>query len=578
MPLQNKLRFHRLIRGLRSAMLTAKTGPDTIVGSALASWCRQAFPGLPDSGLPTLHVLERDAAVVAFVNFLKGHDLLEATYWLASAYAQLTDEARRKRLAMFFTPPSLTKRLLDDLTDNGVDFAVRRFCDPACGGAAFLAPIALRMRDALRGQGAGPDQILKHVQSHLLGFDKDPLLCEMSKHFLLMALRDEVIAAAAKPEFQVFEGDSLLQAEHLKGTLDVVVCNPPFRKMPAVEVAVYAYRFPDIVESQPNLYALFIALCVRLLRQGGTCALVTPTSFLSGQNFSKLRTYLMGHTEVISIGMVSHRLGVFIDVEQETALTLLRRVEAGHAVATEAEVSVVSRDGAYVDVGRCVLPNSGSAWPIPRAVSDVALLQAAAGSRATLADYGYVARVGGFVWNRDERPTYPSARRAARSKGGTAVPLLWSSDIGSDGSLKFTGDVKANKEHCFVNLGAKDHSSVVRRPSVLLQRVTSNDQPKRLVAAPIPAWVFETYGGFVGENHTVILEQVENEPALRPEELAQLLGTPEVDRYFRCISGATNVSVFELNQLRLPPPERLRQYLSAGHDIASAARMALAPM
>lgn len=557
-------------------MLKSKVGPGAVVGSALDSWCQQNFPGLPSSGLPLNPALKCDSAVVAFVDFIKGHDLLEATYWLASAYAQLTDEERRKRLAMFFTPPSLTQRLLDDLTENGVDFATRRFCDPACGGAAFLAPIALRMRDALRLQGATPAQILHHVRSHLLGFDKDSVLCEMSKQFLMMALHDEVVAAGVTPEFQVFLGDSLLQSEHLKGKLDVVVCNPPFRKMPAAEVAAYASEFDEVIEAQPNLYALFIALCVQLLSPAGTCALVTPTSFLSGQLFSKLRTYLMTHTEVVSIGMVSDRLGVFIDVEQETALTLLRRVEVGHAVATEAEVSVVSRDGAYVDVGRSVLPNSGAAWPIPRTVADVDLLRAAAGSRATLADYGYTARIGAFVWNRDERPTYPSAKKASRGKGGTAVPLLWSSDIGQDGHLKFTGEVKSNKEHCFVNLGTKDHTSIVRRPSVLLQRVTSNDQPKRLVAAPVPGWVFEAYGGFVGENHTVILEQVQKEPALSPKELAQLLGTPAVDRYFRCISGATNVSVFELNQLRLPLPDRVRQHLAEGHDIATAARMALA--
>lgn len=122
---------------------------------------------------------------------------------------------------------------------------------------------------------------------------------------------------------------------------------------------------------------------------GGTCALVTPTSFLSGQYFSKLRTFLLTQANVLSIGMVSDRLGVFIDVEQETALTLARREQTGHGPATDAYVSVVARDGNYVNVGRCVLPNSGAAWPVPRTESDVVLLKTAAKSRATLADYGY---------------------------------------------------------------------------------------------------------------------------------------------------------------------------------------------
>jgi adenine-specific DNA-methyltransferase len=519
--------------------------------------------------------LQHDPTVAAFVDFISGDELLEATYWFASAYAQLAGDEHRKKLAMFFTPPSLTKRLLDDLAAAGVDFASRSFCDPACGGAAFLAPIAMRMRDALRAKGATPAQVLKHVQAHLFGIDKDPTLCKLSRHFLLMALHDEVVAARIVPQFQVARGDSLLEVPHLVGALDVIVCNPPFRKMSPPEVKAYFDEFSDIIEAQPNLYALFIALCVKLLAPGGTCALVTPTSFLSGQYFSKLRTFLMTQTKVLSIGMVSDRAGVFIDVEQETALTLARREDNGHALSTVAEVCVVSKDGNYVDVGQCSLPNSGTSWPIPRTEGDVALLRSAAKSQTRLADYGYAIRIGAFVWNRDTRPTYTSAKSAARAKGGTAVPLLWSSDIAANGTLRFDGLPKANKEPCFVNLGSKSHRSVIRRPSVLLQRVTSNDQPKRLVAAAVPKNLLGTYEGFVGENHTVILEQVVPEPALPPTQLAKLLATPTVDRYFRCISGATNVSAFELNQLCLPDPNLLKKHLAQGHDIAEAARRAL---
>lgn len=575
MTLTTKSRFHRLVRGLRALMEDRRLGPDSVLGSALARWCKEAFPGLPRTGLPSAPSLQSEQAVSEFVHFVKAHDLLEATYWFASAYAQLAGDEQRKRFAMFFTPPSLTKRLLDDLSASGVDFATRSFCDPACGGAAFLAPIAMRMRDALRVKGASAAEVLDHVQSHLMGFDTDAALCKLSKHFLLMALHDEVLAAEVAPKFRIRQGDSLLQLGRLQGTLDVVVCNPPFRKMPAAEVQQYADKYGDVIEAQPNLYALFIVLCVKLLSPGGTCALVTPTSFLSGQNFAKLRTLLMTQTRVLSIGMVSDRLGVFIDVEQETALTLVRQEDAGHAPTTEASVSVVTRNGSYASVGRCALPNSGASWPIPRTEDDVALLKCAAKSRARLANYGYATRIGAFVWNRDPRATYASADAAARAKAGTAVPLLWSSDVAPDGSLRFTGAPKDNKENCFVDMGAPDHTSVVRRPSVLLQRVTSNGQPRRLVAAAIPQWVFDTYGGFVGENHTVILEQVTDHPALTPEELAALLGTPPVDRYFRCISGAPNVSVFELGQLCLPPPDRLRDYLSQGMDMASAAHLAL---
>lgn len=575
MTLPNKTHFHRLVRDLRVVMQAAQLEPDLILGSALAKWCNECFPGLPPPGLPIALSLQDEPAVSSFVEFVSKLDLIESTYWFSSAYAQLLGSEHRKQMAMFFTPPSLTRRLLDDLSANGVDFSTRSFCDPACGGAAFLAPIAMRMRDALRHQGASAEQILEHIQERILGFDQDAALCELSKHFLLMALHDEVVTAHTYPELQVYHGDSLLQTKHLWGLLDVVVCNPPFRKMRAVEVHQYFDEFTDVVQGQPNIYALFIALCIKLLASGGICALVTPTSFLSGQNFSKLRSYMIAQTTLIGIGMVSDRLGVFIDVLQETALTLARREKNGHPSTTEAKVSLVSKDGSYINVGHCFLPDMGAAWPIPRSESDIALLKFAARSQVGLADYGYAPRIGSFVWNRDTRTTYVSAKSAVGALGDTVVPLLWSSDIAPNGSLRFSGAPKANKEGCFVNMGAINHRSIVRRPSVLLQRVTSNEQPRRLVAATVPAQLIDTYGGFVGENHTVILEQMSLEPALAPHQLVLLLGTPTVDRYFRCISGATNVSVFELGQLRLPDPERLRSFLDQGYDMADAARKAL---
>lgn len=109
-------------------------------------------------------------------------DFLEASYWLSSAYAMLTDETYRKKLAMFFTPASLTRGLLDDLGAQRVDFGRHSFLDPACGGAAFLAPIAFRMRAALLARGVtSPRQRLKHVERHLFGTDKDATLAAVCR-------------------------------------------------------------------------------------------------------------------------------------------------------------------------------------------------------------------------------------------------------------------------------------------------------------------------------------------------------------------------------------------------------------
>jgi adenine-specific DNA-methyltransferase len=196
-------------------------------------------------------------------------------------------------------------------------------------------------------------------------------------------------------------------------------------------------------------------------------------------------------------------------------------------------------------------------------------LQFSGSSAYRLADYGYRPRIGALVWNRDKRRTFHSLTEANAADATLVVPLLWSSDIRQDGKLAFTDKAKANGEPSFVEVANLDHPPVFARQAVILQRVTSNDQPRRLIAAVVPESLLNLYGGFVGENHTVILEATDG-CDFPPDLLVALLSVSAIDRYFRCISGVTNVSVFELLQLPLPSPIHLRAGLAQGLGMDAA--------
>lgn len=137
----------------------------------------------------------------------------------------------------------------------------------------------------------------------------------------------------------------------------------------------------------------------------------------------------MRHTDVEHIGMVSDRKGVFIDVEQETAMTILRRRAEEDRTQARANISVVSGTGQYKSVGECLLPNAGAIWPIPRSTEDVTLVKIVSSSKFRLSDYGYKVRIGAYVWNRDKRPKFESLQDARQANACTTIPLLWSRDI-----------------------------------------------------------------------------------------------------------------------------------------------------
>lgn len=123
-------------------------------------------------------------------------------------------------------------------------------------------------------------------------------------------------------------------------------------------------------------------------------------------------------------------------------------------------------------------------------------------------------------------------------------------------------------------MGEANAAGAIRKPAVVLQRVSSTEQPRRLVGAAVPAELFTEFGGVVGENHVCFLEQADSECEISPELLAQILRTTTVDRVFRCISGATNVSAYELKHLPLPAPKKLLTAMAQGLDIEAAVRHA----
>ena len=550
-----RLKFYRRIKALTPLVGAGRDGVERLVKSLLHRWQQSSYPHLATNRIPYgSSGFLAEAAVRDFAAWLSEEPFNEAAYWLATAYAILVGDKLRTERALYFTPPRLADRVIDNLVEHGASLTTQHWHDPACGGAAFLVPIAQRMAAALANAGFSSSQQLEHIESHLSGNDVDPALLELSREFLRMALSDLLTAAGRDLELQLYRGDGLTSSaiEALKP--GVLACNPPYRKLKAAEVERYRKAHGDVVDGQPNIYGLFINRTLQLSKQGGLIGLLTPTSFLSGQSFSKLRTKLLTHAETLHVDMLSDRK--FIDVEQETAITVLRTRAPSKVVEWHTRVNVLKPDGEFEDVGEYLLPNSGRPWPIPRAASDAELLQSAESPGFTLSQYGYVARVGHLVAYRDERPRF--AQLPAPKSDHLVVPLVWATDITPDGRFDHGRECRFSRNRRFVQISSLSDYGVVTKPAVLLQRLTSSDQKRRLVAAAVPeAWVAR-YGGYVCENHVIVLEPV-SKNALPPEKLAAILNTHPVDRVFRSISGASNVAVTELMELLLPDPVRIKR-------------------
>lgn len=542
--------------------------PSAAVTSVLSLWQQKQFPLICEEIDRKTSSFTQDKAVNELAIWLTKRPFLESAFWLSSAYAIWVGEDVQYENSLYFTPPVLAERLIDNLISHGASLVDDIWMDPACGGGAFLAPVAVRMIQSMTQHGFEPSEIIRRVTNNLIGNDIDKTLAYLATQFILMSLYEQLKSSKVKPRFKISIGDGLLTSRANKEKASVVICNPPYRKMKSTEVKRYAETFGEVIEGQPNIYGLFIRQCLRLGKKNAVMGLLTPTSYLSGRYFSKLRKTILSEAAVCQLDLIDDRVGVFIGVSQGAVLSLYKRTAEKTNAIPQTDVYTLSITGEFTKIGKSALSNCTGAWPIPREHGDQEIIQQASSSPYRLKDFGYVARVGTYVDYRDTRKTY--TKQPNNKKMKAVFPIIWSSDITTDGAVVHGRTSEDDGHHTFIEMGHSDHSAIIRRPVIALQRVTSPDQPRRLVCAPIDEKFVRTHGGIVGENHVIFLEKTSDNSGVSTEELACILGTEPIDRLFRSISGAVNVSVFELNQLPLPDPRFISDCIQDGVPINDA--------
>src|SRR5262249_48656564 len=154
------------------------------------------------------------------------------------------------------------------------------------------------------------------------------------------------------------------------------------------------------------------------------------------------------------------------------------------------------------------------------------------------ADYGVVARAGYFVWNRE-------GDRLAETASGGAFPLIWAKNVRAGSYCQPGG--KDGRAANFVRF-ERESTSIVRGPAAVLQRTTNDKQKRRLIASVVSPRVVQKWGGFVTENHTIVLT---GNSLATVELVAALLNTKAVDDRYRRVSGTAAVSVTLLRLLDL---------------------------
>ena len=475
---------------------------------------------------------------------------MDAAFRLGNVYASQLPESHRARRGVHYTPPALADRLLDLAEECGIDWTKVRVIDPACGGGAFLAPVAARIRAAVLAAGGTESDVLSHVEAQLVGIELDPAAAWMTRAFVQLVTIEESAALRRTCNPNVIVRNALV-AEAIEFGAErfgLVVGNPPFGRVRLP--SSLRCRYEESLYGHANLYGLFTHLGVQLARPGGLVAYVTPTSFLGGQYFTNLRRVLLRDSPPLAVEFLRDRTGIFEGVLQETALVVFGR---GRRKTRPRLSELIAHRGAprTNTIGSVPLPgNGGDPWLLPRAREQLPMVSAFGRMPHRLPDYGYEVSTGPLVWNRHRRQLRWRADEGCH-------PLVWSNSVLPTGVFDF--ESSAPRRPLYIRVEDEQDHLVIRRPCVLVQRTTAKEQSRRLVAAVLPARFVGRHGGVVVENHLNMVRPTNGSTGISMETIAVVLNSSTIDLVYRCISGSVAVSSYELESLPLPPPAVLNE-------------------
>ena len=472
--------------------------------------------------------------------------VIEASYLIGAIYTSTIPDKLRSKNGIYFTPPAITSRLLNLVEQEGINWEEATVLDPACGGGAFLAPVALRIVSGLKYPESNPGFILSHIEGHLKGYEIDFFAAWLSQVFLEIALSRFCLLANRRLNKIIEVCDTLGRQSSEK--FDLIIGNPPYGKVKLEDSL--RNKFKESLYGHANLYSLFMHAALNQVSEKAIIAFVTPTSFLAGQYFKNLRQLIIKKTNPKIFDFIIFRKGVFDDVLQETMLATYKANDDknGDIIINEIHPGI-KNDLEISPLGTYKLPNDfASPWILPRNTEQSKLVRALEKKNCRLKDWGYEVKTGPLVWNRHK------SQLSNIEKPGH-FPLIWAEAISSAGD--FTWKALKKNHTLFFRIKESDAWLITNYPCVLLQRTTAKEQQKRLIATVLPKQLIKKHKAVVIENHINIIKPIHGNPAVSLTLLSSFLNSTVADMAFRCISGSVAVSAYELETLPLPSVDEI---------------------
>jgi adenine-specific DNA-methyltransferase len=465
---------------------------------------------------------------------------------LQRRYEAATSPAGRKKKGQFFTPTVVCRFMASLFSAIPNHF---RLLDAGAGMGALSAGVCQMVLER-----RSPCSLEIHL------FENDPALVPFLEENM-GSWRGALERAGNRLNYTVYAEDFLTRASACAGQpglfddgkdmgeFDGAIMNPPYFKIRGD--SAHAKANSEIVHGQPNIYALFMARAAGLLRPQGEMVAITPRSFCNGLYFRDFRRWFFARMALERIHLFESRKDAFrgANILQESMVTRWRRL-GGPSKSVQISTSFGGDLPEIIDVhslpSKTVVDASCGEIivRIPANSEEAKILKLTESWSARFDELGLRISTGPIVLFRTKQFLLKELN------GRETAPLLNVHNIQPFQTVWPAR--KKNKPSAFQVCAESLKHLVPSRNYVLLRRFSAKEERRRLTASCfIENQEARTYLGL--ENHLNYVYHARRD--LTADEtfgLAALFNSALLDRYFRAISGNTQINATDMRMMRFP--------------------------
>ena len=215
-------------------------------------------------------------------------------------YVNSFPKKERKSYGQFFTPIQTAEYMASLIRTESEKVKI---LDPGAGNGLLTAAVVEHL--IARGTAREISVVLyendKNIQS-LLKKNIEIISSYCSQKQVKLFIKTQ------KENF-IVDNQKYWEMQKSKGLFDIVISNPPYLKIR--KEAAESVCMSEIVHGQPNMYFLFMAMAVKMLRTNGEFVFITPRSWTSGTYFKSFRSYFMDSMDIQRVHLFESRNSVF---------------------------------------------------------------------------------------------------------------------------------------------------------------------------------------------------------------------------------------------------------------------------